>query len=422
MVARPKPSIRILFHRPQRSTSYRSAVCTGATPPRTAMSDVTGIPVPKRHHVDLGPVSKIASTAAATAVSSSTDIIFEILSRLPVKTLCRFRCVSKRWHSLVSDPAFTAAHQSLAEPLLVGTVRGDETLRLMDMEGNVVRSVDCVHRSWMLKNSIDDLVCFSSDQHPYPEVIDLATGKMLLTRSDIDDEDMQWYDYVGYSFGFGRTALSRVYKVVRLKEHIVTRNGIEQTSDVLTLGDSSGWRHTELPNPIVDCHQSSVAINGVLHFLMLSGDNIICFDLESESWNKDIEGPRKANYDNDLWEDTWDNNIAKLNDTLCMVQRKVHTSGQKYTDIWLLNDSDNSIWCKTYTIRVVIRNPLKMMDHGGKLLFYYRKDNSSPMIQIYDPRDETCTDVAGITTDLTGTIVLCNLRLSRFFSDFLSLV
>ncbi|KAM5576961.1 F-box/kelch-repeat protein [Rosa sericea] len=35
------------------------------------------------------------------------DIMVDILSRLPVKSLCRFRCVSKRWRSIVSDPQFS---------------------------------------------------------------------------------------------------------------------------------------------------------------------------------------------------------------------------------------------------------------------------------------------------------------------------
>ncbi|CAH9143302.1 unnamed protein product [Cuscuta epithymum] len=34
------------------------------------------------------------------------DLITEILSRLPTKPLIRFKCVSKRWNSLISDPKF----------------------------------------------------------------------------------------------------------------------------------------------------------------------------------------------------------------------------------------------------------------------------------------------------------------------------
>lgn len=34
------------------------------------------------------------------------EIIGEILAWLPVKSVCRFRCVSKSWNSLISEPQF----------------------------------------------------------------------------------------------------------------------------------------------------------------------------------------------------------------------------------------------------------------------------------------------------------------------------
>ncbi|CAL8152179.1 unnamed protein product [Prunus armeniaca] len=43
-----------------------------------------------------------------------SDIMFEILSRLPVKLLCRFRSVSKSWRSLIADPDFVKMHLNKA--------------------------------------------------------------------------------------------------------------------------------------------------------------------------------------------------------------------------------------------------------------------------------------------------------------------
>ncbi|KAI9160690.1 hypothetical protein LWI28_010691 [Acer negundo] len=39
-------------------------------------------------------------------------LIVEILSRLPVKALCRFRCVSKPWLALINHPRFSKMHIS----------------------------------------------------------------------------------------------------------------------------------------------------------------------------------------------------------------------------------------------------------------------------------------------------------------------
>jgi hypothetical protein len=47
--------------------------------------------------------SKRASTPTAAA-DLTDDLIVEILSRLPVKSICRFKCVSRHWHGLISHP------------------------------------------------------------------------------------------------------------------------------------------------------------------------------------------------------------------------------------------------------------------------------------------------------------------------------
>lgn len=42
------------------------------------------------------------------------DVTLNILSRLPVKTLSRFKCVSKQWNFLLSSPNFVKLHLSRA--------------------------------------------------------------------------------------------------------------------------------------------------------------------------------------------------------------------------------------------------------------------------------------------------------------------
>ncbi|KAM1016180.1 hypothetical protein ACFX13_046645 [Malus domestica] len=55
------------------------------------------------------PAAATASTASYTD-EYDDDIVIEILSRLPVKSLIRFRCVCKSWWALISDYYFVMKH------------------------------------------------------------------------------------------------------------------------------------------------------------------------------------------------------------------------------------------------------------------------------------------------------------------------
>jgi hypothetical protein len=58
----------------------------------------------------------LAAVAAAAASLLTDDLIVEILSRLPVRSVHRFKCVSKLWHDLIVQPA----HRKLLPQTLAG--------------------------------------------------------------------------------------------------------------------------------------------------------------------------------------------------------------------------------------------------------------------------------------------------------------
>ncbi|KAK1614273.1 hypothetical protein QYE76_019790 [Lolium multiflorum] len=236
------------------------------------------------------PVPAEGSTAAAATLPD--DLIFDILSRVPVRSACRFRCVSRGWCALISDPAFVDVHKSLhAEPaIVVSSVHahpdGSHDLCLMDMGGNVIRVIKTSRAFELLSTSQHDLICtrgysFFAD---VASVIDPATGKVL---EDIYDESVT--RHIDIVFGFGRTVPSSVYKMVRLW----SRRTWE--CHILTLGDDTGWRPSEMPP--VPVATSPVAVNGVMYFLVFENqhnDTLLPFDLNIEKWEKMIEGPGKV--------------------------------------------------------------------------------------------------------------------------------
>ncbi|XP_057439634.1 F-box/kelch-repeat protein At3g23880-like [Lotus japonicus] len=61
------------------------------------------------------------------------DLITEILLRLPVKSLMRFKAVCKLWRSLISDPHFATSHFQRASPTLL--FASCDAIRTIDFEG-----------------------------------------------------------------------------------------------------------------------------------------------------------------------------------------------------------------------------------------------------------------------------------------------
>lgn len=49
-------------------------------------------------------------SSSAEVIGNNLDLVTEILLRVPAKPLLKFKCVSKQWLSLISDPKFCASH------------------------------------------------------------------------------------------------------------------------------------------------------------------------------------------------------------------------------------------------------------------------------------------------------------------------
>ncbi|KAL9662393.1 hypothetical protein QQ045_027226 [Rhodiola kirilowii] len=61
---------------------------------------------------------KIDATAdASSVIHLPPDMITEVLRKLSVKTLIRFKIVSKTWYALISDPKFHAMQRNIVESI-----------------------------------------------------------------------------------------------------------------------------------------------------------------------------------------------------------------------------------------------------------------------------------------------------------------
>jgi hypothetical protein len=307
------------------------------------------------------------------AVSLPEDVVFEVLARLPAKTLCRLRCVCKGWCALIGSPAFVAVQRSHAAPHLVRVLYNawPPEVQVMDMDGNAVRSLE-TSRSTPLP-TWPDLICVDGNQlsRPGGMVIDPAAGRAFTV--DFCGSDPPAPLGFTYSTSFGRAAVSGAFKFIRLQEPLSWNDdgGGHTLTEVATIIDGGGsgppaWRRRSGP-PFVTgagCDQKAV-VNGFLYCISCkleiggevdgeddtapSWNRIAAFDLEREEWKAEvINGPTLMRHH--MVEEIWCIALVEIKGTLALVD--AHVDNDQHVSIWLLVDPDKSVWVKECTIQM----------------------------------------------------------------------
>lgn len=171
---------------------------------------------------------------------------------MPAKTICRFRCVSASWRSLLRHPDFHAAHKARHRrplaPLIAATVRLDRSdgmalgVNLLDTSGNVVkkiRSHAAVDKSSLHGTCAHgELACLIGRTDRRLRVLDVATGAAATFPTRPRGALM---------CTLGRVPSTGEYKVMTIVLKRRKKWGhvwYEQAAMVLTLGSNGGgkWR------------------------------------------------------------------------------------------------------------------------------------------------------------------------------------
>ncbi|CAN7090778.1 putative F-box protein At1g47790 [Brassica rapa] len=226
--------------------------------------------------------------------SLPTDLITEILLRLPEKSVARFSCVSKLWSSITTDPSFISSFEtrSSRQRLLLCLQKGGELFvssipqhtQNSNMSYSSSLSFDHHHMtkfkaSSSSTESVHGLICFESEN---PIVWNPST-RQFVTLPTIPKPCKSWKETILF---LGYDPIEGKHKVVCIpdgKTCYVCR--------VYTLGSvQESWRTVKINHK----HRSSWdtvgrCINGVIYYLTFpcQGDDyiVMSFDVRSEKFN-----------------------------------------------------------------------------------------------------------------------------------------
>lgn len=367
------------------------------------------------------------------------NAMFDILVRLPVKALCKFRCVSKAWHALISDPFFLKSHQKQSErnPRLVingicDHELGNTRLTSLDMQGNVVseivKSVEHEGRTLSLFTCLD-LVCMYQQEHVY--LCNPTTCETFL----VPDRSSKYFGTNGiYALAFGYLPRSEEYKILSIfnLNAVAMHKPSYLVCELMTIrkegnhlridDDSCSWREVERP-PFVDIGYYHAVVNGAFHVMPYYeynqygcydnhwiGNGIGRFDLVGEEWSLFPPPPELSVVSRHVClGETW----GKL-----FLADVVEV---KYIDMWMLEEYHSGSWVKKYKIDMSVVPTLsswtpplilyvvpRAVMEDGRILLEHEKRS----LQYYDPK----TNTAELVNVLPGELFTSSLHVESFVS------
>ncbi|XP_043710565.1 F-box/kelch-repeat protein At3g06240-like [Telopea speciosissima] len=193
------------------------------------------------------------------------EILICILSRLPVETLLRFRCVSKGWRTLISDPNFITQH-------LNRSAENYPRLILGQLQNYEIFNINYETSSEVLRYDFSKF----SPGFSLLEIVGSSNGLACLSFADASSNDCKVVsiDYYLKYGRLGKTIYHSEVKVYSLNTGLWRR--VEDASFIISLG-----RKIKLTNAVV---------NGAIHWMGNYGnfrsEFIISFDLGLEKFRE----------------------------------------------------------------------------------------------------------------------------------------
>ncbi|GKV15035.1 hypothetical protein SLEP1_g25836 [Rubroshorea leprosula] len=259
------------------------------------------------------------------------DLIVDILSRLPVKDLLRFRCVSKTFRSLIDSSDFVKLHlnRSVTSHINQTLILSKHDLRVADLAslnsfsglehplmGDDLNILGSCNGLLCISNILDDMAIWNLSMKKYIMLPSLSLGS---------------YDL--YVFGFGYDSVNDDYKVVR-----ITQSGgkegkpLESEVKVLSMG-RKGWRRIEDIPYVLPCPGANgVFASGSLHWVVSYKDEpsdenvIVALDVGLEEYR---EVPQPEYTDNKKFR----LDVGVLGGCLCLMANYL-----SHVDLWVMRE------------------------------------------------------------------------------------
>ncbi|XP_059305813.1 F-box/kelch-repeat protein At3g23880-like [Lycium ferocissimum] len=315
----------------------------------------------------------------ATGIRFKVDIMMEILSRLPVRSLFRFKCVSKFWEALIADPYFKMKHHLHAkndqnsQKILICQLwsvkdRGLgfrssslSPVQMVEDEQKVDCPSNCIPMKCKPYCGYDGLVLlvYLSDRPNLPLLLwNPSTRESIeLPHPESPLTDCVW--------GLGYDSTSGDYKILA-----VNLNGSGRRVEILSLKSGSWRRIGNYPTGVhcypgfKDCGMDYLPfVHGAFHWSGMSPYyTIVSFNISNEVYG---EIPLLEGMCNRSEKRITDHGVSVLGGMLCLYSTYVHHHKRTF-ELWVMKDYGVK---ESWTKLIAIPNPNLFNSARPKHLF-----------------------------------------------------
>ncbi|XAR49714.1 hypothetical protein NMG60_11032991 [Bertholletia excelsa] len=274
------------------------------------------------------------------------EVVLQILARLPIRALMRFKCVCKLWYKLSSDKYFVHLYNevSVKNPMvLVEVSDSSETkssLICVDkLRGVSEFSLDFIKDRVKVRASCNGLLCCSSipDKGVYYVCNPMTREYKLLPKSRERPITKYYPDGEATLVGLACDLSAGRFNVVLAGYHRTFGHRPDKTFISMVFdSESSKWRKFVSLQEDHFTHMNRnqvVYVNKALHWLTGSCNCILTLDLSFDTWRKiSLPGEVNCGTGNRVY-------LLELDGQLSVVQ-----ISDAWMSIWVLNNYEGEDW------------------------------------------------------------------------------
>ena len=367
------------------------------------------------------------------------EILAEIFSRLPVKSLLRFRSTSKSLQSLIDSPNFINLHlknNSLNQSLILQHNYSD-IYQIDDDFSNISKSMIPLNHPFprnstttdpfthniimSLIGSCNGLLAISNGRifFKHPNGANEITIWNPNTRkhrmipflplpipSIMESDDINRRSLCVLGFGFD--PLNHDYKFLRISWLMAPQNPFYDSQVRLFSSKTNSWKIIpSMPYELHHIHRMGIFVENSLHWTMvkkLDGLHpclIVAFNLTREIFNE-VPLPAEMVGQQVISNESFETSVAALGGCLCAIVNYQTTK----IDVWLMKEYGcRDSWCKLFTLVKSCFNlpldfvrPLCYSSDGGMVLLEINQclDKNLMVLFWYDIKSEQVSYVEGI--------------------------